>query len=163
MAIPSARHVLNGPLSTYDMGWGLMATDLPPGQIGIFVGGQDLVKLTSRRRAAQDQLAGQERLKFRLGCFQYDARGRPICGRLDRSWKVTLETDPASKLPIVKDDPKPLPVWCSVCRSEFAGERGEGIAYQCEQCPEFSACWSCYDKADFQHDEDHAFQEVDIP
>ncbi|KAI0448257.1 hypothetical protein F5B21DRAFT_510354 [Xylaria acuta] len=172
------ERVFNGPLSTYDLGFEVRGTDLPPGTISFSVTGRSARRVAMSTRTFVSQrpddrhaitprpspaasanldlyeFLGLHRAKpvFRLGlsCYQVDEAGQRLKHDLDKRWELALTTDLASKLLIVSEA-KEMPVWCCTCGELIR------LAYTCPTCPKYYVCDGCFDNdPDQQAHEGHS-------
>ncbi|KAI0454747.1 hypothetical protein F5B21DRAFT_503993 [Xylaria acuta] len=98
--IGCAEEVANGPLSTYDLGWDVLASDLPKGRVKFAVHGSDLGRLAEDPGCPQ--VAAQKQITMLLSCCCVDLYGQEVEDHPNnKTWELVLQTDPASKLLVV--------------------------------------------------------------
>ncbi|KAI0385651.1 hypothetical protein F5Y04DRAFT_154080 [Hypomontagnella monticulosa] len=92
--------VLSGPLATYDLGWDVLASELPPGDIKFGVHGADIDRLLENPECPD--MASRDQIIILLSCSSVDQSGEEVsdhpCNKL---WRLILQTDPASKFLVV--------------------------------------------------------------
>lgn len=93
------HEVLSGPLSTYDLGWDVLAAELPPGNIKFSIHGQDIDRLCGNSDCPE--VARQDQITIWLSCRKMDKGREMLDHPSNKTWKLLLQTDPASKLLVI--------------------------------------------------------------
>lgn len=96
--IGTADEVNNGPLSTYDLGWDVSGEDLPQGYVEMSIYGPDIDALTCPECTS---IGPKEQITMFLRCHKTAVSGVEVSDPANKTWKLVLRTDPASKLLVV--------------------------------------------------------------
>lgn len=147
------------PITPYEIGCQITATDIPLGAVRFSLGGRRWEALLDGR--IEDAIIN-ESVPIILKCFKINQRGEVKKDPQDKKFLLWIVPDPASRLPIVSQEEdfkkKILPVWCSDCRDEIEGQTAR--VCQTASC-KFSLCWSC-SLGPITHPAEHNLAGVDM-
>lgn len=137
-------------MGTYDMGFGVLATDLPQGKLRFRINGADADRLADDTDARGSPKRAV--LMLQVTCLKINGAGDRVYDILDKRWLLRVKTDPSTKL-LVVDEQKELPAWCGKCRQDMLS-----ISYVCKMCEGFHVCMDCYSSAKATHDKSHEWE-----
>lgn len=134
------QDVLNGPFTTYDLGWSVKLQDLPSGRIQFAIRGSYMSRLST---TTSDLGLGSRPISFTLTCFGLDEDGNKRKSEEDRRWSLLLETGPESKLLAIKERCR-LPIWCTRCSRALKGDARVCATCQEQSSREMAYCYGCH-------------------
>lgn len=141
------NEVINGPLSVYDLGWEVPATDLPRGDIRFIVKGDALYRLTENAGSSPEV----NTVGIELSCFKVDSQGQRLRDEGSKRWHLLLRVHPSSKLLQVEAAVR-LPLRCTGCDGGVAEE-----VHQCKVCVNTLLCEACWTDQTLGHCVGHHF------
>lgn len=125
--IGTPEQVLNGPASTYDLGWELEDKLLPSGHLSFWISGDAIKRLALDEEDPKS--GGEPAIPLTFTCCGLNPSGSGHRrDPLDKRWSLLLKTDPATGLLII-EEVRQLPVWCTSCNMLL-----EKLVFECSSC-----------------------------